>query len=131
MKSQDTFSGKDVMKDFEDGFFHLSGELGAHDDHFLLGEVEGGDHRGPNAFNVGWDVHLSTVEDVNVSSWGEVFIKLFLGWSSEHVSHEEGMIGSGTEGSNFDLMFWVPSCVSINDDAPFFMIDVIDGHFFN
>ena len=53
MESQNTFSGEDVMEDFKDGLFHLSGELASHDDHFLLSEVEGGDHRGTNAFNVG------------------------------------------------------------------------------
>jgi hypothetical protein len=54
-----------------------------------------------------------------------------LSGSSEHVSHEEGVISSGTESSDFDLMLGIPSSVAINDDASAFMVDVVDGHFFN
>jgi hypothetical protein len=53
VKSQNTFSGEDIMEDFEDGLFHLSSELGTHDDHFLLGEVESSDHRGADSFDIG------------------------------------------------------------------------------
>jgi hypothetical protein len=41
------------------------------------------------------------------------------------------MVGSGTEGSDFDLMLRIPSSVTVNDDASVFMVDVVDGHFFN
>ena len=54
-----------------------------------------------------------------------------MGGSSEHVSHEEGMIGSGTEGSDLDLVLGIPSGVTVNDDASVFMVDVVDGHFFD
>jgi hypothetical protein len=56
---------------------------------------------------------------------------LFLSRPSEHVSHEEGVVSSGTESSDFDLMLRIPSGVTVNDDASVFMVDVVDGHFFD
>ena len=51
--------------------------------------------------------------------------------SSEHVSHEERMIGPGTEGSDLDLVLGIPPSIPINDDASTFVVDVIDGHLFD
>ncbi len=131
MQSQNSSSGENVMKNFKYWLFHLSCELCSHNDHLLLSEIQCSHHWRTYSFNVWRDTHLTAVKDVNVSSGCEIFFQFLLSWSSEHISHKQSMISSGTDSSDFNLMIRVPSCITIDDDASALVVDVINGHFFN
>ena len=55
--------------------------------------------------------------------------ELFTGRSDKHISHEESMVSSGTNNSNSDTVFLVPSCISINDVDTISCVEIIDGSF--
>ena len=53
--------------------------------------------------------------------------RLFRGSKLTH--HEESMVGSGSNDSDFDPVFRVPSCESIKDVDVFSCIQIIDSSF--
>ena len=129
MKSQNPSSGENVVQNFEDWLFHFSRKLSAENDHLLLAQVQSCNHWWCYTFDVWRYTDLSSVENVDISTSWKVLFKLFLRRSSKHVSHEESVIGSGAESSNFDLVFRIPTGITINDDASVLVIDVVDGSF--
>lgn len=56
----------------------------------------------------------------------EVLQLLAIG-SDEHIAHEESMVGTSADDSDLDLVFFVPSRITINNVNTISRIQVIDG----
>ena len=41
-------------------------------------------------------------------------VQFFPRWADEHVSHEQGMVGSGADNSNIDPIAFVPAGITVN-----------------
>lgn len=52
--------------------------------------------------------------------------ELFPRWTDEHVSHEQGMVGSGADNSNIDPIALVPAGITINHINAVSCIQIID-----
>jgi hypothetical protein len=113
--------GHQVVHDGENTLLHFSCILRSKDNHLSLLEVEGNCSFADNIGDEFVGSKLSSVEDVVVSSIGEVGFKLFLGRFDQHVSHEESMITSGAHNSDSDTFFKVPTSISIDN------IDFVSG----
>lgn len=96
----------------EDSLLHLSSVLSTQDDHLLLREVDG--HRGGRGHTSGISVGRegTSVVDNVVRVEG---LQLFSRRPDEHVAHEEGMVGTGTDDTNADSVAFIPAGVSVNN----------------
>lgn len=56
-------------------------------------------------------------------------LKIFTVRSDEHIPHEQSMVGTGADNSDFDLILLVPSCKSVDDVDTVSGIQVIDSSF--
>lgn len=117
--------GLEVVHDGKDTLLHFTGVLGTQDDHFHSLEVDfdrsGRGHTGGES--VGRE--LTGVVDDKVGF--TVVFKLFRCRSDQHVVHEQGVVGSGSDDSNLDSVLGIPTCVSIKDVDVFSGIQVVDS----
>ena len=58
---------------------------------------------------------FSSVEDVVIGAVGKIFFEFGLGGFDEHVGHEESVVGTSANDSDFDPVFRAPSGISINN----------------
>jgi hypothetical protein len=72
MEGEDSPLGVDIVHHPEDALLHLSGVLGAEDDHFLVSEVDRHTGVGGDSRDTGGGTHLSSVEDMVVDVVGEI-----------------------------------------------------------
>lgn len=113
-----------VEEDGEDALFHLAGVLGAENDHFLLGEVDG-DRRGRrHALGVAVGGEGAGIVDGVV---GVEVLELLAGRADEHVAHEEGMVGAGADDADADAVLFIPAGVAIDDVDAVARVEVVDG----
>jgi len=56
-------------------------------------------------------------------------LEIFAIRSDEHIPHEQSMVGTGADDSDFDLVLLVPSCKSVDDVNTVPGVQVIDGTF--
>lgn len=68
---------------------------------------------------------------MHIGSLGEFLQQLPFGRSDQHVVHEQRMIGSCAEGSDFESGILIPSNVTVDYDASHLVVDVIDGELFD
>ena len=107
--------GHEVVHDGEDSLLHFSCILTAEDEEFAQAEVDADgsivDHIGDEL--VGSE--FTSVEDVVVSSIGEVFLQLLRGGLDQHVSHKESVVGTGAYHTDLDSLVLVPAGISVHD----------------
>lgn len=115
-----------VEQHSEDTLLHLTCVLSSENDHFLLGEVDGdtGCAGHTSGVSVGWEA-TSVVDNIV----GVEVLKLRPLRSDEHVSHEEGMVGTGADNTNVDSVSLVPSCVTVDDVDSVSCVEVVNGTF--
>lgn len=115
-----------VEHDSEDTLLHLTSVLGTKDNHLLLGKVESDGGRGSHASSVlvGWEAAAIVDGPVGVE-----VLELFGTWSDKHVSHEQGMVGTGTDNSDVDSVAGIPSGVSIDNVDSVTSVQVVDSTF--
>lgn len=117
--------GLEVVHDGEDTLLHFTGVLGTQDDHFHTLEVDfdrgGGGHTGSES--VGRE--LTGVVDDKVGF--AVVLELFCRRSDQHVVHEQGVVGSGSDDSDLDSVLGIPTGESIEDVDVFSGIQVVDS----
>ena len=116
-----------VVHDGEDTLLHLTSVFGTENDHLHSLEVDlnrgGGSHTGGES--VGGE--LTGVVDDKV---GFTKVSELLGrGSDQHVVHEQGVVGSGSDDSDLDSVFWVPTREAVEDVDVFPRVQVVDGTF--
>ena len=100
----------------EHALLHLAGVLGAEDDHLHALEVDldrgGGGHSGRET--VGGELAGVVDDKVGLAKVGE----FFLSRTDEHVVHEQGMVSSCANDTDFDAVFRIPlkDRVSVEQD---------------
>lgn len=107
-----------VEEDSEDTLLHLTGILGAEDDHLLFGKVDR--HGGGRGHTLGEAVggeRTGVVDDIV----GVEVLELLTARADQHVAHEQSMVGAGADHTNADTVALVPASITIND------IDAIAG----
>lgn len=115
-----------VEEDGEDALLHLAGVLGTEDDHLLLSKVNGDGGARGHAFGEAVGREGSGIVDGVV---GVEMLELLGRRADEHVSHEQGMIGAGTDDSNADSVLLVPAGIAIDDVYPCSRIEIVDSAF--
>ena len=60
-------------------------------------------------------MELSSIEDIVVSSFIEIILKLLNCRSDQHVGHEQSMIGASADNSDSNSLLGAPSSVSIHN----------------
>jgi len=113
-----------VEQDGEDTLLHLTGVLGAEDDHLLLGEVDG--HRGGRGHALGEAVgreRAGVVDDIV----GVEVLQLLARGADEHVAHEQGMVGTGADDTDADAVSLVPAGVAVDHVDAAAGVEVVDG----
>ena len=101
-----------VEQNGKNALLHLSSIFSTQDDHLLLSEINcngcGGCH--PGCVSVGRE-GAGIIDGIV----GVEIDELFSRWPDEHVTHEESMVGSGTDDSNVDAVPLIPSSKAIDD----------------
>jgi hypothetical protein len=54
-------------------------------------------------------------------------LKIFSIRANKHISHEQSMVGTSADNSNFDLVLLVPSCKSVDDVDSISCVQVVNG----
>lgn len=117
--------GHEVEHDSEDTLLHLTSVLGTENEHLHGLEVDvnggvGGHSRGVSVSGEGTGVVDGKVGLSEVS-------ELLLGGSDQHVSHEQSVVGSGTDDSHLDSVLGVPSSVGIHNVDSLSGVEVVNG----
>lgn len=60
-------------------------------------------------------MELTSIKDVVIGSCVEIRLQFFFRWSDEHIVHEQCVVGSGTDNSDFNSEVLVPSGIPIQD----------------
>lgn len=105
-------------------FFHLSRIFGTKDDHLLFGKVDRDTRRRGHASGVSVCREAASVIDHVV---GMEMFQLFPRGPDKHVSHEEGMVGSGTDDSDVDSVALVPASKAIDNVDTISGVEIIDS----
>jgi hypothetical protein len=116
-----------VVHDGEDTLLHLTSVLGTEDDHLHSLEVDldrgGGSHTGGES--VGRELTGVVDDKVGFTKVGE----LLGSGSDQHVVHKQGVVGSGSDNSDLDSVFWVPTRKTVKDVNVFSRVQVVDSTF--
>ena len=74
---------------------------------------------------------ITSIENIIVSALREIFLKFFFGWANEHVCHEKSMISTCANNSNSYTIFFVITCIAINNIKAFSSIKVVFSKVFD
>ena len=115
------------MHDGEDSLLHFSSVFSTEDNHFhsLEVDLDGGGRGHTGGESVGGELTGVVDDKVGFAEVGE----LLSGRSDQHVVHEQGVVGSGSDDSDLDSVFWVPTRESVEDVDVFSRVQVVDGPF--
>lgn len=115
-----------VEHDGEDTLLHLTGVLGAEDDHFLLGEVESDGCRRSHTGGVfvGWEAAGIVDDPVGVE-----VLEFFSARADEHVSHEESVVSASADDTDVDPVASIPAGITVDDVDAVASVKVVDGTF--
>ncbi len=117
--------GHEVVHDREDALLHLTGVLGAEDDHLVALEVDldrgGGGHAGGEA--VGGELAGVVDDEVGLAK----VLELLLGRADEHVVHEERVVGTAANDADLDAVLGVPAGEAVKDVDVVARVEVVDG----
>ena len=119
--------GLQVVHDRKDALFHLTGVLCAKNDHLHTLKVDFYRSGGAHALGETIGRELSSIVDDKIG-FAE-FLELLLGGTDEHVVHEQGMVGSGTDDADLDAIFGIPAGETIKDIHEFARVEVVDSTF--
>jgi hypothetical protein len=116
--------GLEVVHDGEDALLHLAGVLCAEDDHLHALEVDLDGGGGAHALGEAVSGELAGVVDdkVGLAELGE----LVLGGADEHVVHEEGVVGAGTDDADLDAVLGIPAGEAVKDIDEVAGVEVVD-----
>jgi hypothetical protein len=93
-------------------------------------EIESNASIASNIWNVFVGVELSSVENVVISSVGEVFLELFFSGFNEHVGHEKSVVGPCADDSDTDALFQVVASVTVDDVESLSGVEIVSGEVF-
>lgn len=117
--------GHEVEHDSEDTLLHLTGVLSSQNEHLHGLEVDvdrgvGGHSRGVSVGGEGASVVDGEVGLAKV-------LELLGGGSDQHVSHEQSVVGSGTDNSHLDSVLGVPAGVGVHNVDSLSGVEVVDS----
>lgn len=119
------------MHDGEETLLHFSGILGTENGVGLIGEValDAGANCLANSLDGERALQFSSVEDVELDLGviSEISFEFLDGGLDQHVLHEEGVIGSGDDVSDWDSEVRVPTKVAINHIEIWLGVEILDG----
>ena len=107
------FYGHEVEHDREYTLLHFTGILSAENDHLMCIKIDGDAGARCHADRVPVCGEGAGIVDSKV--WAAIGLHLLLGGTDKHVSHEETVVRSSTDDTDFDSVTRVPACVSIKD----------------
>ena len=116
--------GHFVEENSENTLLHLTSILGSKDNHFHFCKVDG--NRCGRRHTGGISVGREGTGIVNDIVWMETF-EFLRRWSDKHVTHEESVVGTGTNDPNPDAETFVPSCEAIHHVDAISRVQIIDG----
>lgn len=125
VESQDVvLNGHLVEENSEDTLLHFTGIFGTQDDHLLFGEVDGdGCSRGHTLCEAVSRERPGVVNDIV----GVEVLEVLGGRADQHVTHEQGMVGTGTDDTDIDTVALVPAGKTVNDVDAIPGVEVVDS----
>lgn len=117
------------MHNTEDTLLHFTSVLGTQDDDFVALEVNLDTGLRSQVLDGDGSLEFTSVENVEVDFLviTEVLNKFLGGRGDEHVLHEESMVRSAADNSDFESVFRIPSSVSINNIKSGLLAEILDG----
>lgn len=112
-----------VEENGEDTLLHLPGVLRTQDDHLLLGKVDG--YRSGRSHAGREPVRREGTGVVN-NVVGVEMLQLLPRGADEHVSHEQCMVGSGTDDAHMDSITFIPTCKAIDNIDPISGVEIVN-----
>lgn len=119
--------GHKIEHDREDALLHLAGVFRSKDDHLLRLEVDGDTSAGSHTGRVPVCRERTGVVDSEIGT--SVSLHLLLGGTDEHVSHEETVVCTSTDNTDFNSVTRIPSSITIKDIDAGPGVEVVDGTF--
>lgn len=113
-----------VEEDGEDTLLHFSGVFGTQNDHFLLGEVDSdGCSRGHTLCEAVSRERTGVVDDIV----GVEVLELLGGGADQHVTHEQGMVGTGADDTDINAIALIPAGKTVDDVDTVPGVEVVDS----
>ena len=116
MHGKHVFSRHDVIHDREHAFFHLTGVFGSQNHHLSTIKMDRYTCRAGHSLDVRLGRTLAGVVN-HVIRFAER-LEFLLGRSNQHVVHEECVIRSRTDNSNFNSVFRIPTREAVHHVKP-------------
>ena len=125
MEGQDVvLNGHLVEENSEDALLHFTGVFGTQDDHLLFGEVDSdGGSRGHTLCEAVSRERSGVVDDIV----GVEVLELLGGRADQHVTHEQGMVGTGADDTDIDTVALIPAGKTVNDVDTIPGVEVVDS----
>lgn len=122
--------GKDVVLDghlveenCEDTLLHLTGILGAKNDHLLFGEVDSdGSGRGHTLSPSVGRERSGIVNDIV----GMEMLELLPVGSDKHVAHEQSMVGTCADNTDVDAVAFIPASITVDHVDAISCVEIVD-----
>lgn len=121
------FNGHEIKHDCENPLLHFPGVFGTKNDHFLSGKVDGDRSARGHTCCVPVCGEGAGVVDCKVGR--SVGLHLFIGRTNQHVSHEETVVCSCTDDTDFDSVTSIPASIAVKDVDSGTGVEVVDGSF--
>jgi hypothetical protein len=115
MNSQYALLWVQILSHAENALLHLASVLRPDYAHLPASQINRNTRFRAHAFNLLRAVHIPSIENVEVHSFVKICIQLSLSRHDEHVSHEESVIDSRAQYSNFESIPGVPADISVDD----------------
>ena len=117
MEGENSLLGHFVVHNTEDTLLHFTSVLGTQDDNLVVLEVNLDTGFSGQILDREGSLELTSIENVEVDFLiiAEILSKLLRGRSDKHVLHEESVIRSAANDSDFKSVFRIPSSISIDD----------------
>ena len=115
MERENSSFWHEVMHDREDSLLHFSSILSSEDDNLPLAEVQWHRSLWGDSLDSIRGREFTSIEDVIVDIFREIFRDLIRSRNDEHISHKESVVSSRANNSDPNAVFWVPSSITIDN----------------
>lgn len=125
VESQDIVLNRHLIEENgEDALLHFTGVFGTQNNHLLLGKVDGDRcSRGHTLCEAVSRERTGVVDDIV----GVEVLELLGCRADQHVTHEQGMVGTGADDTDIDTIALVPAGKTVNDVDTIPGVEIVDG----
>lgn len=117
------------MHNTEDTLLHFTSVLSTQDDNLVVLEVNLDSALSGQVLDGERSLEFTSIENVEIDFLviTEILNKLLGGRGDEHVLHEESVVRSAADNSDFESVLGIPSSVSIDNIKSGLLAEILDG----